>query len=98
MSQMQIMLNLSYCYLVRLSIHNEKDIAMNNKPTARQLAFEYLRRLSEELSPADYLKKFEQLESEFSALLHTSNSSDKTTGLCEFLSRFCPKRKADSPR
>ncbi|MGL9724734.1 YdiH family protein [Sodalis sp.] len=71
---------------------------MNNKQTARLLAFEYLRRLSEELSPADYLKKFEQLESEFSALLHSSGSNDKTTGLCEFLSRFCPKCKADSQR
>ncbi|MGX8939504.1 YdiH family protein [Symbiopectobacterium sp. Eva_TO] len=71
---------------------------MNNKPTARQLAFEYLRRLSEELSPTDYLKKFEQLESEFSTLLHSSCSNDKTTGLCEFLSRFCPKCKADGQR
>ncbi|CAK8744477.1 hypothetical protein SODG_007590 [Sodalis praecaptivus] len=71
---------------------------MNNKPTARQLAFEYLRRLSEELSPAEYLKKFEQLESEFSALIQSSGTHDKTTGLCEFLSRFCPKCKADSQR
>ncbi|WP_440863188.1 YdiH family protein [Symbiopectobacterium purcellii] len=69
---------------------------MNNKPTARQLAFEYLRRLSEELSPTDYLKRFEQLESEFSALLHSSGSNDKTTALCEFLSRFCPKSKCNT--
>ncbi|MBG6243494.1 MAG: hypothetical protein EKE20_17610 [Candidatus Symbiopectobacterium sp. Dall1.0] len=67
---------------------------MYNTPTARQLAFEYLRRLSEELSPVEYLKKFEELESEFSALLHSSGSNDKITGLCEFLSRFSPKRKA----
>lgn len=71
---------------------------MNNKPTAHQLAFEYLRRLSEELSPADYLKKFEQLESEFSALIHSSGSNDKTTKLCEFLLRFCPKYKTDNQR
>ncbi|WP_395480181.1 YdiH family protein [Candidatus Curculioniphilus buchneri] len=66
---------------------------MENKPTARQLAFEYLRRLSEELSPADYLTRFEQLESEFSALLCTTNTHSKPSGLCEFLSRLCSKHR-----
>lgn len=62
----------------------------SSKPTARQLAFEYLRRLSEELSPADYLKKFEQLESEFSALL-SSLDKNRKLNICEFLSHYCPK-------
>ncbi|UAJ65279.1 hypothetical protein KEC35_01865 [Candidatus Schneideria nysicola] len=67
---------------------------------ARHLAFEYLRRINEELSPADYLQKFEQLELEFISLIQKSsiNSEKTTTGICDFLSRFCPKCKGDGCR
>lgn len=47
---------------------------MGHELTARQLAFEYLRRLSEELSPADYLVRLRQLESEFDTLLSGINT------------------------
>ncbi|AIN47172.1 YdiH family protein [Candidatus Palibaumannia cicadellinicola] len=64
---------------------------MNNKPAAYKLAFEYLRRMPEKLSPADYIKKFEQLESEFRTLLDSSKSQSKFT-ICQLLSRLCAKR------
>ena len=50
---------------------------MDTEITPTQLAIEYLRRDSSNLSPAQYLKKLKQLELEFTDLLTLSSSELK---------------------
>ncbi len=50
---------------------------MDSEITPTQLAIEYLRRDSSNLSPAQYLKKLKQLELEFTDLLTLSSSELK---------------------
>ncbi|WP_137848443.1 YdiH family protein [Enterobacter sp. 2VL] len=47
---------------------------MDSEITPTQLAIEYLRRDSSNLSPAQYLKKLKQLELEFADLLALSSN------------------------
>ena len=50
---------------------------MDTEITPTQLAIEYLRRDSSNLSPAQYLKKLKQLELEFADLLALSSNELK---------------------
>ncbi len=50
---------------------------MDTEITPTQLAIEYLRRDSSNLSPAQYLKKLKQLELEFADLLALSSTELK---------------------
>ena len=50
---------------------------MESEITPTQLAIEYLRRDSSNLSPAQYLKKLKQLELEFADLLALSSNELK---------------------
>ena len=50
---------------------------MDSEITPTQLAIEYLRRDSSNLSPAQYLKKLKQLELEFADLLALSSTELK---------------------
>ncbi|AUJ81936.1 MULTISPECIES: YdiH family protein [Enterobacter] len=50
---------------------------MDSEITPTQLAIEYLRRDSSNLSPAQYLKKLKQLELEFADLLALSSNELK---------------------
>lgn len=50
---------------------------MKDQITAHQLAFEYLRRIPDNLNPAEYLEKLKQLETEFEKLLNTPMKPDR---------------------